>query len=146
MGRILRRVALVVGRALIGVLAVLAVLAVLVGAARGDDRPLDVGDSRAALPGIVRIPVAGNDGRLGLGAAATACYGFTESGVSREANHRLLGDLAASYRAIDWLSFGLRFGGRYDWHPSGNGGGAVGEPGFSLRAGTNAGDFAFGAE
>src|SRR5438067_1058591 len=110
----------------------------------------EVGDSSSALPGIVRVAVAGSIERRGLGGAATAGYGFTESVVAAgDKSHRLFGSVAGSFRATSWFAAAIRVDGRYDWHtdvPGGNGGGGVGQPNLLLRAGSNADDWRLGAE
>src|SRR5689334_6855736 len=99
--------------------------------------PSDMGDAPSALPGIVRVGVPAPN-RLGVAAAGTAGYGFTESILAQNDKHnRVFGSVAASFRPNDWFAAALRIDGRYDWHrdvPDGNGGGAVGEPRLVLRA------------
>jgi hypothetical protein len=96
-----------------------------------------VGHTPAALPGVYRVPVAGKVQRLGFAASGTAGYGFTESVLGEgDVNQRVFASAAASLRAKEWLAFGLRFDGRYDWHrhvSTGNTSGWVGEPHFVVR-------------
>ncbi len=103
----------------------------------------DVRDAPTSLPGIVRVGIPVETQRTGLAVAGTAGYGFTESVLAQnDRSHRLFGSIAASFRPNDWFAAGLRLEGRYDWHrnvPDGNGGGAVAEPLFILRAVTRAG-------
>lgn len=99
--------------------------------------PFEVGDTRTALPGIFRVPVAGPIERIGFAGATTAGYGFTESVLGEgDVNQRLFASVAASFRPNEWLAVALRFDGRYDWHrhvSSGDTSGWVGEPNLALR-------------
>ena len=119
-------------------------------AARGDASPAEVGDAPSSLPGIVRVPVPVAMSRVGVAAAGTAGYGFTESVLAQsDKSHRIFGSAALSVRPNEWFAAALRLDGRYDWHtgvPDGNGGGAVGEPRVLLRAVTGANELRFGAE
>jgi hypothetical protein len=120
------------------------------GVARAEADTLDVGDTTSALPGVVRVPVAGGQPRAGIGAAASGGYGRTESVLANsDAHHRAFGTLAGSAR-YRWFAIGLRLDGRYDWHrhvPDGNGGGWVGDPRLVLRLGTDVGaGLAIGAQ
>jgi len=111
----------------------------------------EAGDAASALPGVIRVPVAGPVERLGVAAAGLGGYGFTESvlGVG-ETNQRLFASAAASVRPIDWLAFAVRFDGRYDWHrgvPQGDSSGWVGEPHLGARVGPSLpGELRAGAE
>ena len=113
------------------------------GAAAAQTRALEVGDTTSALPGVVRVPMAGSAERLGPAAAVAGGYGFTESVLAqKDTHHRLLGSLSASLRSSEWLAFALRLDGRYDWHrgvPDGNGGGWIGEPRLIGRVGSSSG-------
>ncbi|HEX9295621.1 MAG TPA: carboxypeptidase regulatory-like domain-containing protein [Polyangiaceae bacterium] len=110
----------------------------------------EIGDTASALPGVVRVPVAGPVIRKGPAFAGGAGYAFTESVLGTNDKHnRLFGVLAASFRPNDLVAVGVRLDGRYDWHrnvPEGNGGGLIGEPRLLVRAGTKAHDLRFGAE
>jgi hypothetical protein len=97
----------------------------------------DVGDTTDALPGVVRVPVAGPVERTGVSAAAAAGYGYTE-GVLHEgdSHHRAYGSVAASYQPISLVAVGLRFDGRYDTHTGREQTqGWVGDPRLSVRLG-----------
>src|SRR3954447_5906269 len=90
--------------------AVLAVVCLVRGgAAHAEETRSEIGDTASALPGVVRVPMAGGNIRLGVGAAASAGYGFTESVLGgSDAHHRVFGSIAASYRAADWLALRTR--------------------------------------
>jgi hypothetical protein len=114
-------------------------------------RRYEIGDTPGALPGLVRVPVAATFERIGLGAAASAGYGYTESILGEgDVHQRLFASVAASLRANEWFALALRLDGRYDWHrhvSTGDGSGWVGEPHLAFRAiPILQGDFRVGAQ
>jgi hypothetical protein len=97
----------------------------------------DVGDTADALPGVVRVPVAGAIERTGFAFAEAAGYGFTEGVLhDDDTHHRAFGSLAGSWRPIPLFALGLQLDGRYDTS-TGPGGtsGWVGDPRVALRVG-----------
>ncbi len=111
--------------------------------------PPDVGDSASALPGIIRVPVAGAVDRTGVGVASSAGFGWTESVLHQGDSHdRVFGSVAASVRPVRFFVAALELDGRYDWHtdPSGASG-WTGEPRVTLRVGAPLGSgFHVGAQ
>ena len=97
----------------------------------------EAGDTTDALPGVVRVPVAGPESRLGVGFAATKGYGWTESVLGHGDSHdRASGSLAASVRPVSFFSAALRLDGRYDWHTGpASTSGWVGDPRLEFRVG-----------
>jgi len=104
----------------------------------------DVGDTIDALPGIVRVPVVVARDRTGIGLAASAGYGWTESVLhDGDSHNRALGSLAMSLRATPYLAAGLRLDGRFDSSSGpGSTSGWVGDPRIEVRAGVPLGDAA----
>lgn len=107
------------------------------------------GDTDSALPGVVRVGIAGASvPRLSI--AATAGYGYTEpQGAADGAHHRMSGSAAVAVTPIAPVSFAMRFDERYDLHPDDGGGahgGAVGDPRLVVRAGAATGSFHLGGE
>jgi hypothetical protein len=104
--------------------------------------PAYAGDTTDALPGVVRVPVAGPVDRSGVAVAASAGYGWTE-GVLHEgdSHNRALGSLAVSVRPTPFFAAVLRLDGRYDSSlgPQSTRG-WVGDPRLELRVGTLLGD------
>lgn len=102
-----------------------------------------------ALPGVVRVPVAGPVERTGFGFAGSAGYGFTEGVLhTGDSHHRGFGSLAASFAPVPLFAAGLRFDGRYD-ASSGTGAtsGWIGDPRIQLRVGGALGSgWALGAQ
>ena len=97
----------------------------------------DAGDTADALPGVIRVPVAGSIERTGVAFAGAAGYGFTE-GVLREgdSHHRASGSLAASVRPTPLFAFVLRLDGRYDTHTGTEAThGWIGDPRLAVRMG-----------
>src|SRR5262249_59598147 len=84
----------------------------LVGAARAaqaDAPPAEVGDGPSALPAIVRVPMPAAMSRVGVGAAGTTGYGFTESVLAQsDKSHRVFGSAALSLRPNEWFAAALR--------------------------------------
>jgi hypothetical protein len=118
--------------------------------ARAQASSVEIGDTASALPGIVRVPVAGGNARAGVAGAASAGFGVTESVLATSDVHRrAFGSLAASFRSSGCLAASLRLDGRYDWHsdvPGGDGGGGVGDPRIAARCGADLGSLKIGAE
>jgi hypothetical protein len=98
---------------------------------------IDVGDAVDALPGLIRVPVAGSIDRKGIGFASSAGYGWTESVLGQGDSHdRVFGSLAASVRPVSFFAASLQFDGRYDWHTNPDGSsGSTGDPRVTLRFG-----------
>ncbi|MGH7435126.1 MAG: hypothetical protein ACRENE_05590, partial [Polyangiaceae bacterium] len=107
------------------------------------------GSTTDALPGVVRVPVAGPAERTGFGFAGSAGYGFTEGVLHTHDSHqRGLGSLAASYTPLPIFSAALKLDGRYD-ASSGTGAtsGWIGDPRLELRVGgALGGGFSLGAQ
>lgn len=96
-----------------------------------------VGDTAAALPGIVQVGTPVTQ-RRPWSFAADGGYGLTESQAGEGAHHRLSMSLAAAVGLADFLALGARFDGRYDRHPADTrvvDDGWVGDPRLYLRAG-----------
>jgi hypothetical protein len=90
-------------------------LAALLASAAASAEPPD-GVNADAVPGVFRVAGAA-DSSPGLSLALNAGYGFTEDVLQlSDAHHRVRGGLAASYRPIAALGFGVRLDGRYDRH------------------------------
>ena len=100
-------------------------------------REVDVGDAVDALPGLIRVPVAGSIDRRGIALASSAGYGWTESVLGQGDSHdRVFGSLAASVRPVSFFAASLQLDGRYDWHTDPDGSsGSTGEPRLALRVG-----------
>jgi hypothetical protein len=98
---------------------------------------LDVGDAVDALPGLIRVPVAGAIDRRGIAFASSAGYGWTEAVLGQGDSHdRVFGSLAASVRPVSFFAASLQFDGRYDWHTNPDGGsGSTGDPRVAFRFG-----------
>jgi hypothetical protein len=100
-------------------------------------REVDVGDAVDALPGLIRVPVAGSIDRRGIAFASSAGYGWTESVLGQGDSHdRVFGSLAASVRPVSFFAASLQLDGRYDWHTDPDGSsGFTGDPRLALRVG-----------
>jgi len=98
-----------------------------------------VGDTGGAMPGFVRVGVAGPFD-TGLVLAGLAGYGYSGAAIAdSDRHHRATLDLASSFRPLPWLALAARFTGRYDRHTdtgTGSGGdsGWVGDPRVAVRA------------
>jgi len=104
-------------------------------------REVDVGDAVDALPGLIRVPVAGSIDRRGIALASSAGYGWTESVLGQGDSHdRVFGSLAASVRPVSFFAASLQLDGRYDWHTDPDGSsGSTGDPRLALRVGAPVG-------
>ena len=98
------------------------------------------GDSFHALPGVVRVNVAGPVPK-GITLSGFAGYGYSNAILSTDdSHHRGIGGIAASFRFVDWLAFAINVDGRYDKHfrvseGTGRDDGWVGNPRLLLRSG-----------
>jgi hypothetical protein len=102
-------------------------------------RPL--GDSRYALAGINRVPIAASTAPR-LSAALDAGYGLTESQKGEGAHHRILGSFGVGFVPLQGLEFGLLGDIRHDRHPNdglGGDSGTIGEVAVVSRAGIRLG-------
>jgi hypothetical protein len=112
------------------------------GSALKKQAPERFGDTKNAMPGVIRVDAPGPL-KTGLSFAITAGYGYTESVIATDdQHHRFMGTVGMSYRPWSWLGLGVRLDGRYDLHtggPTGNDTGLVGDPRFFVRTGFDLG-------
>jgi hypothetical protein len=99
--------------------------------------PADDGDTTDALPGVVRVPVAGPTQRTGVALASSAGFGWTAAIPNAGASHdRGTASLAASVRPTSFFAAALRLDGRYDTSTGAGGtSGWVGDPRVEFRLG-----------
>ncbi len=102
------------------------------------DQDYHVGETKNALPGLVRVGVIENYSK-GMTITGTTGYGYTEDVLKTKDKHnRFTGSLAAGLRLAPWFAASLELDGRYDKHssvPNGTDDGFVGNPRINLRAG-----------
>ncbi len=100
----------------------------------------EVGDTQLALPGYARVGTLEQLGKpMRLAFSLSGGYGWTEAQQGDAGDHhRLIGNLAVGFRALDWLSMYLLLEGRYDKHPddtTGSDDGLAGKPSLGIRGG-----------
>lgn len=91
--------------------------------------PTSVGYGRRALPSLMHVGIAA-PGPTGVAFGAT--LGFGSTSYDDVSVTRLQGELAASIRALPWLTAWLDLHGRYDMHDAIDSGG-VGDPRLGVR-------------
>jgi hypothetical protein len=108
------------------------------------------GISDSALPGIMRLGLAGVAIQGTWSAAASSGYGLTENQASGNGNHhRLAGSVAIGFTPTAGLDLSLRLDGRRDAHPSdaqGSNTSFNGEPTFTARYGRFTGNSIWSGE